>query len=112
MTRAELMRHALTQALRRVHIGPKKLKLDEETRWQIAGEAVGGAAPTRAAGRSDSVRVKDPIKKSLFCEPNQRSSSHSVLGCDIASKEWNQPNARDNHFSCHHRGLGLPNRGP
>jgi len=23
-----------------VHIGPKKLKLDEETRWQIAGEAV------------------------------------------------------------------------
>ena len=35
MTRAELMRHALTQALRRVHIGPKKLKLDEET-----GEAV------------------------------------------------------------------------
>jgi hypothetical protein len=32
MTRAELMRHALSQALRRVHIGPKKLKLDEETR--------------------------------------------------------------------------------
>jgi hypothetical protein len=23
-----------------VHIGPKKLKLDEETRWQIAREAV------------------------------------------------------------------------
>jgi len=40
-TRAELMRHALSQALRRVHIGPKKLKLDEETRWLIAGEAVG-----------------------------------------------------------------------
>src|SRR6516162_640045 len=40
MTRAELMRHALSQALRRVHIGPKKLKFDEETRWQIAGEAV------------------------------------------------------------------------
>ena len=40
MTRAKLMRHALSQALRRVHIGPKKLKLDEETRWQIAGEAV------------------------------------------------------------------------
>jgi len=38
MTRAELMRHALSQAL--VHVGPKKLKLDEETRWQIAGEAV------------------------------------------------------------------------
>ena len=37
---AELMRHALTQALRRVHIGPKKLKLDGETRWQIAGEAI------------------------------------------------------------------------
>jgi hypothetical protein len=33
MTRAELMRHALSQALRRVHIGPKKLKLDEEIRW-------------------------------------------------------------------------------
>jgi hypothetical protein len=40
LTRAELMRHALSQALRRVHIGPKKLKLDEETHWQIAGEAV------------------------------------------------------------------------
>ena len=40
MTRAELLRHALSQALRRVHIGAKKLKLDEETRWQIAGEAV------------------------------------------------------------------------
>ena len=40
MTRAELLRHALTQALRRVHVGAKKLKLDEETRWQIAGEAV------------------------------------------------------------------------
>ena len=40
MTRAELMRHALSQALRRVHVGPKKLKLDEETRWQIAGEAI------------------------------------------------------------------------
>ena len=41
MTRAELMRHALTQALRRVHdLAGKKLKLDEETRWQIAGEAV------------------------------------------------------------------------
>jgi len=23
-----------------VHVGAKKLKLDEETRWQIAGEAV------------------------------------------------------------------------
>ena len=40
MTRAELMRRALSHALRKVHIGPKKLKLDEETRWQIAGEAV------------------------------------------------------------------------
>ena len=41
MTRAELMRHALSQALRRVHdLAGKKLKLDEETRWQIAGEAV------------------------------------------------------------------------
>ena len=40
ITRAELMYHALSQALRRVHVGPKKLKLDEETRWQIAGEAV------------------------------------------------------------------------
>ena len=40
MTRAELMRYALSQALRRVHVGPKKLKLDEETRWQIASEAV------------------------------------------------------------------------
>jgi len=35
------MRHALSQALRRVHDpAGKKLKLDEESRWQIAGEAV------------------------------------------------------------------------
>ena len=34
------MRRALTQALCRVHIGAKRLKIDEETRWQIAGEAV------------------------------------------------------------------------
>ena len=40
MTRTELMRHALSQALRRVQFGTKKLKLDEETRWQIAGQAV------------------------------------------------------------------------
>ena len=49
MTRTELMRHALSQALRKVHIGPKKPKLDEEPRWQIAGEAVEAAS---AAGRS------------------------------------------------------------
>jgi hypothetical protein len=40
MTRAELLRHALSQALRRVHIGAKRLKIDEETRWQVAGEAI------------------------------------------------------------------------
>ena len=40
MTRAELLRHALSQALRKVHAGRQKLKLDEETRWQIAGEAI------------------------------------------------------------------------
>jgi len=44
MTRAGLLRLALSQALRRVHIGAKKLKIDEETRWQIAGEAVGELA--------------------------------------------------------------------
>ena len=40
MTRAELLRHALSQALRKVHAGRQKLKLDEETRWQIAGEVI------------------------------------------------------------------------
>ena len=35
------MRHALSQALRSEHdLAGKKLKLDDETRWQIAGEAV------------------------------------------------------------------------
>jgi len=43
-THAELMRHALSQALRRVHIGAKHLKIDEEIRWQIAGEVVVKAA--------------------------------------------------------------------
>jgi hypothetical protein len=40
MTRAELLRHALSQALRKVHAGRQKLKLDENMRWQVAGEAV------------------------------------------------------------------------
>src|SRR3974390_677353 len=36
MTRAELMRHALTQALRRVHdLAGKKLKLDEEAPMRL-----------------------------------------------------------------------------
>jgi hypothetical protein len=48
MTRAELMRHALSQALRRVHVGPKKLKLDEETRWQRPSRSCAATA----AGRS------------------------------------------------------------
>ena len=38
--RRTVLRQALTQALRRAHIGTKKLKLDEETRWQVASEAV------------------------------------------------------------------------
>ena len=38
MTRAELLRHALSQALRKVHTG--RQKLDDETRSQIAGEAI------------------------------------------------------------------------
>ncbi len=40
MTRAEVLRHALAFALSKVHLGPKRLKLDEETRWQVAGEAI------------------------------------------------------------------------
>jgi hypothetical protein len=40
MTRAEALRHALAFALRKVHVGPKRLKLDEDTRWNLAGEAI------------------------------------------------------------------------
>ncbi len=40
MTRAEVLRHGLAFALRNVHVGPKRLKLDEATRWQVAGEAI------------------------------------------------------------------------
>ncbi len=40
MTRAEVLHHALAFALRKVHLGPERLKLDEETRWQIGGEAI------------------------------------------------------------------------
>ena len=32
--------NALSQALRKVHAGPQKLELDEDTRWQIADEAI------------------------------------------------------------------------
>jgi hypothetical protein len=31
MTRAELLRHTLSQALRKVHVADKRVKLDEET---------------------------------------------------------------------------------
>lgn len=40
MTRAEALRHALAFALRKVHVGPKRLRLGEDTRWQVAGEAI------------------------------------------------------------------------
>jgi len=40
MTRAESPAPRAHAALRRAHVGVKKLKLNEETRWQIAGEAV------------------------------------------------------------------------
>jgi hypothetical protein len=40
MTRAEALRHVLAFALRKVHPGPKRRKLAEETRWQVAGEAI------------------------------------------------------------------------
>jgi hypothetical protein len=40
MTRAEALRHALAFALRKIRIGPKRLKLDQDTRWQLAGEAI------------------------------------------------------------------------
>jgi hypothetical protein len=59
MTRAELLRHALTQALRRVHVGAKKLKLDEDTRWQIAGEAI---EELRRYGGWQALDEEAPIK--------------------------------------------------
>ena len=40
MTRAEALRHALAFALRKVHVGPKRARFDEDARWQIAGEAI------------------------------------------------------------------------
>ena len=59
MTRAELLRHALTQALRRVHVGAKKLKLDEDTGWQIAGEAI---EELRRYGGWQALDEEAPIK--------------------------------------------------
>ena len=40
MTRAELLRHALSHRHSTRCMRPTKTKLDEETRWQIAGEAI------------------------------------------------------------------------
>jgi hypothetical protein len=40
MARAKALRHALAFALRKVHVGPKRAKLDEDTRWQVSGEAI------------------------------------------------------------------------
>ena len=59
ITRAELMRRALTQALCRVHIGAKRLKIDEETRWQIAGAAI---EELRRYGGWQALEEEAPIK--------------------------------------------------
>lgn len=40
MTRSELLKFALAQALRRVRLGAKRLALPEDERNQIAGQAV------------------------------------------------------------------------
>jgi hypothetical protein len=60
MTRAELLRHALAHALRKVHAGRQKLKLDEETRWQIAGEAI---EELRRYGGWQALDEEAPIKR-------------------------------------------------
>jgi hypothetical protein len=46
-------------ALRKVHVGPKRLKLDDETRWQIAGEAID---ELRRYGGWKDLDEKAPIK--------------------------------------------------
>jgi hypothetical protein len=38
--RGSLLRRALLQALRKMHAGRQKLKLDADTRWQVTSEAV------------------------------------------------------------------------
>jgi hypothetical protein len=85
MRGAELMRHTLSQARRRVHVVPKKLKLDEETRWQIAGEAVGElrrfTPRDRAAGRGLLNSAKDLLfvaNPSRQIATNHRSADYPI----------------------------------
>ena len=68
--------NALSQALRKVHAGPQKLELDEDTRWQIAGEAIeelrrhGGdeEAPMRPLAPGSGPRDK---RESLKAKPEK-----------------------------------------
>ena len=86
MTRAELMRHALTQALRRVHIGPKKLKLDEETRWQIAGKAVAALRRFTPRDRAAEPGLWNAAKDLLFAATTRSCGTelrHAQLGLNV-----------------------------
>jgi hypothetical protein len=51
MTRVELSRHALCQALHKVHAGQQKLKPDEETRGKLLAK---DAPHDAASGESEA----------------------------------------------------------
>jgi hypothetical protein len=100
MTRAELMRHALTQALRRVHIGPKKLKLDEETRWQIAGKAVAELRRFTPRDRAARRGLLDAAKDLLFVATSRERSRQTIadtVGVAVQKTLVDSPYGRAEH---------------
>lgn len=63
------LRHALAFALRKVHVGAKRLKLDEDTRWQLAGEAID---ELRRYGGWKELDEKAPIKMAAKNDNDKR----------------------------------------
>ncbi len=72
MTRAEVLHYALAFALRNVHVGVKQLKLDEETRWQVAGEAI---EELRKFGGWKELDEEAPVAHSSAQNPNDKRES-------------------------------------
>jgi hypothetical protein len=84
MTRAEALRHALAFALRKVHIGRKRLKLDEDTRRQLAGERPPSfiddyLSPRDRPSPTSASQLRDEIAFPLRSGPRPPNVQHPAL---------------------------------
>jgi hypothetical protein len=75
MTRAELLRHALASALSKARLKNARLGLSEETRWEIAGEAI---AELRRYGGWQALDEEAPMRSSTATNPDDKRESWKV----------------------------------